>query len=195
MFALPGIQALQLHRPLLSAQATAAKMIDTLRSRPEAKDYANAVEYPEGKEKQQLGATAQQQKRKAGPLHHLTPDICAICHTRISPAVDSALGLPLPNASADADPLHLQAHSATEASESRIHMPTRAGCEAGCVYCYFCIAGAITAEAKRVEEAEQYGRDAGDGWPCLRCGQGIWSCSRIVVSTPQDEADEGYGSG
>lgn len=83
--------------------------------------------------------------------------------------------------------------------ETRIHLPTRAGCEEGCMYCYHCIAEALGRarkedEAKgrlRLTEAGQQkpskagkgegrGEDKGKGWTCLRCEEDVWECNRIT---------------
>jgi len=83
--------------------------------------------------------------------------------------------------------------------ETRIHMPTRAGCSSQCVYCYYCIAQALTVQARLEEQkADEEVRGRGEngkekeegkgidseksGWSCLRCGEKVKSCERITSS-------------
>lgn len=83
-----------------------------------------------------------------------------------------------------------------DSSETEIHIPTRTDCEAGCTYCYYCIAQELSALAKQVQQStmgkDEKGQVKAPGWECLRCGSEVFACHRVVedsVDLPPDTTD------
>jgi peroxin-2 len=48
----------------------------------------------------------------------------------------------------------------------------------GHVYCYFCLSEKMISAAK--DSADGGGGDEGSMWECLRCGEGVRTCERLV---------------
>lgn len=94
--------------------------------------------------------------KTAGPLKHLSPDICAICYLK-SPATGDAM-----------DPVDPTTSTAFLASMSHkddsVTVPYVTSC-CGARYCYYCIASAITEE-----------------FTCLRCGQKVTEVKRETTA-------------
>lgn len=139
-------------------------------------------------------------RKKRGLLWKLPKETCAICYRRIHPGIDKQLGLPmieldtsLLGENEDGEDLlaaRPQMPSSTEEEqqnedETRIHIPTKAGCEEGCFYCSYCLSKVLVEQARLVEKQEELGRYQGEddrvgGWKCLRCGDEVWSCERVT---------------
>ncbi len=169
----------------MSLASRTCHLISLIRSRPEAQDF-DKLSSSSKEERPSNGGVKRQHphdtSRRKGPLWHLPKDICPICYTRLRHDVDPKLGLPLPIPS---EPIETEVPSQTEPDEARIHLPTRAGCNEGCVYCYYCIGDALAVKAKGVEEVERYHQlkervEKMGGWECLRCGEEVWTCRRVV---------------
>lgn len=188
LFALPAIQTLQLHRPAISLVSRIRQLISVLRSRPESQDFDKISLSSKNERTSNGGAETNHSddtSRRKGQLWHLPKDICPICYTRLRHDVDPKLGLPLPIPSEADVEVEIEQSKQTGPDEAKIHLPTRAGCKASCVYCYYCIGDALAVKAKEVEEAERYHerKEAGGkmgGWECLRCGEEVWTCRRVV---------------
>lgn len=154
---------------------------------------------------------------KKGRLWHLSATTCPLCYLRLRPTVDHQLGLPTispPPLSAGSGDVPLAAetvdthaladlmHDTTthvnevDPSETEIHIPTRTDCEAGCTYCYYCIAHELSALAKEAQQKRQVEAAGGKestsgsqgkeavlpkGWECLRCSSEVFGCYRVVV--------------
>jgi peroxin-2 len=168
-----------------------------LRSRPQPQDFDAPSKAGIGEKtapsQRDVGRQEKAKYKRKGPLWHLPKDICPICYSRLRHDVDPKLGLPLPPPTTDAMEAVEIAQHQNEPDEARIHLPTRASCDIGCVYCYYCIAGELAAKAAAVQEAEKYHKKTGDreagslAWQCLRCGDAVWSCRR--VSQPKEAAE------
>lgn len=93
----------------------------------------------------------------AGPLKHLSPDICAICYLK-SPATGTEM-----------DPVDPTTSTAFLASMSQkddhVTVPYVTSC-CGARYCYYCIASAIV-----------------DDFTCLRCGQKVTEVRREIAAS------------
>lgn len=105
-------------------------------------------------EKARQDGTAEDGTALAGPLKHLSPDVCAICYLK-SPATGDAL-----------DPVDPTTSTAFLASMSHkddnVTVPYVTSC-CGARYCYYCIASAIV-----------------DDFTCLRCGRKVTDVKREV---------------
>lgn len=160
--------------------------------------------------------------KKKGRLWHLPATTCPLCYLRLRPTVDHQLGLPTippPPLSAGGGDVPLSAsavdthaladlmHDTTthvndvDTSETEIHIPTRTDCDAGCTYCYYCIAHELSALAKDAQQKQQVegvgGRGSMErsegkgavllkGWECLRCSSEVFACHRVVVDDTDD---------
>ncbi|KAL7421828.1 peroxisome assembly protein (Peroxin-2) [Cryptotrichosporon argae] len=109
-----------------------------------------------------LSSTVQAQ---AGPLAHLPPTACAICHARQTSA-PAALG-------AGVDLPALDAHVADD--ETAVFVPARADCRARCEYCWYCIHEALVGFSRERDA----GRTDAEKWSCLRCGGGVGAAMRV----------------
>lgn len=134
------------------------------------------------------GSARPQRQERRGRLWKLPKETCAICYLRLRPTIDHQLGLPALQApSGDAvDPqavrelMHDTTHNELDSSETEVHLPTRTDCTDGCVYCYYCIAQELSALAKEAGSEEEGRRDKPREWKCLRCGEEVFACHRVV---------------
>ncbi|GHJ89617.1 hypothetical protein NliqN6_6019 [Naganishia liquefaciens] len=214
IFLLPILQARQtvLTAPLKRAVRVLQRGIQFFKTPQVARDY-EAVIHDSKQNGSGRGHPAKSKARqeKHGRLWRLPKETCAICHLRLRPTIDHQLGLPALEApipeeegqvsaaaatSADPHAVSLLMHDTSklnelDGSETEIHIPTRTDCEAGCTYCYYCIAQELSALAKQAQQSATTGKDqkgqvkAAPGWDCLRCGSKVFSCHRVV----EDSAD------
>ncbi|KAJ9126452.1 hypothetical protein QFC24_002195 [Naganishia onofrii] len=212
VFLLPILQARHriVSEPLKRAIQVLKKGIHFFRTEHVAQDY-EAI-------KRNGHASSKKPKiEKKGRLWHLSATTCPLCYLRLRPTVDHQLGLPTispPPLSAGSGDVPLAAetvdthaladlmHDTTthvnevDPSETEIHIPTRTDCEAGCTYCYYCIAHELSALAKEAQQKRQVEAAGGKestsgsqgkeavlpkGWECLRCSSEVFGCYRVVV--------------
>jgi peroxin-2 len=209
IFLLPILQARQtfLTAPLKRALLVLQRGIRFFKTPQVAQDYAAML--PDSKQNGSDTMRRKIRQEKHGRLWRLPRETCAICYLRLRPTIDHQLGLPAlePPISTDSASV-VEPHAVAElmhdttklneldSSETEIHLPTRTKCEAGCTYCYYCIAQEISALAKQAppskagKDQQQHAR--APGWECLRCGSEVFACQRVVnddIDTLLDTTD------
>lgn len=215
IFLLPILQARQtvLTAPLKRALLVLQRGIHFFKTPQVARDYEAVI--PDAKQNGTRGLSAKSKVRQErhGRLWGLPKETCAICYLRLRPTIDHQLGLPaleppMTEDSAATDAASVDPHAVSElmhdtsklneldSSETEIHIPTRTDCEAGCTYCYYCIAQELSALAKQVQQStmgkDEKGQVKAPGWECLRCGSEVFACHRVVedsVDLPPDTTD------
>ncbi|KAJ9099905.1 hypothetical protein QFC21_003910 [Naganishia friedmannii] len=221
VFLLPILQARHgiVSEPLKRAIQVLKKGVRFFRAEHVAQDY-------EAVKRNGHAGSKKPKIQKKGRLWHLPATTCPLCYLRLRPTVDHQLGLPtIPPPplsvgggdvalSAEAVDTHALAelmHNTTthvnevDTSETEIHIPTRTDCEAGCTYCYYCIAHELSALAKEAQQTEQVegtgGKESANksrgkeavspkGWECLRCSSEVFGCHRVVINDTVESMGE-----
>ena len=101
----------------------------------------------------------------SGRFKDLPKETCPICHLRLNamkPLDDDGI----------ANDISLPSFQMQDGSkeETRIYVPTQSDCWGGCQWCYYCIASELVKSAEVVKEQLKQGKEANEGWDCLRCG-------------------------
>jgi peroxin-2 len=119
-----------------------------------------------------------QEGTSQGPLSHLSPTTCPICHSRTAAAAQGLSGME-PGDPTDPS-TNLYSLGSSNSEDAQVKLPYQVDCCAG-LYCYYC----ITAELC-VWEEETAGLEG--SWRCLRCGKEVSSISRAVLVTDMEKA-------
>lgn len=165
MFLLPVLQPLRISEKVKTAMAVLRQAL----ARPETIDYKPSSVTDLNATR---GPTARQ---PTGRLAHLPSATCPICHLRLATnpiplgAGGSASSISLPPVTAPG----------ADDDETKVFVPARADCWAQCVYCYYCITGALL-EGKDSTGGVVPNGDVKRAWECLRCGGEVHSASRVI---------------
>lgn len=137
------------------------------------------------------GTAGADKRQRKGPLSHLPPSVCPICHSRSSmpthpdPSAHVVDPTDPTTSTAFLSSLTKDAHNAGQ----ECTVPYVTDCCGG-QYCYYCIASRIceweAAVAEREREGETMTEQDLRGWRCLRCDGPVTSIDRYLGD------DEGY---